>query len=132
MKGSCLCGGIKYEVRQLDSPIQHYACNTCRKAHAAAFNTAAGVKQENFRWLKNQPLLSKFESSPGKVRYFCSQCGTQLVKEKHGSSVLTLRVATLDEDPGKVPELRIWAAHEVPWLNYTAEIPIYDAWEPGR
>ena len=132
MKGSCLCGGIEYDVRELNSPIQHCSCKTCRKAHAAAFNTVAGVQQEDFRWLKGQLLLSKFESSLGVVRYFCSRCGTQLVKEKEGSSILVLRVATLDEDPGKAPEFRIWASHEVPWLNYTSEIPVYKEWEPGR
>jgi len=129
MKGSCLCGEVEYEVSELDSAIQHCSCKTCRKAHAAAFNTVAGVKQNNFHWIKGELLLSKFVSSPGKVRYFCSNCGTHLIKTKEGSSTLALRVATLDEDPGKAPELRIWVSHEVPWLNYTSEMPTYSEWE---
>ncbi|WP_396586379.1 GFA family protein [Bermanella sp. R86510] len=132
MKGSCLCGAIEYEVDGLNSAILHCSCSTCRKAHAAAFNTAASVKKSSFRWLKGESLLSKFESSPGKIRHFCSKCGSQLVKEKEGSSDLVLRVATLDDDPGKKPEFRIWASHEVPWLDYNAQIPTYDEWEPGR
>lgn len=132
MKGSCLCGGIEYAVKKLDSPIQHCSCKTCRKAHAAAFNTAAAVQQDDFRWLKGDKLLSKFQSSPGKTRYFCSKCGSHLIKKSEGNSVLVLRVATLDEDPGETPEFRIWASHEVPWLNYTSEIPTHDEWEPGR
>ncbi len=132
MKGSCLCGEIEYEVSELDSPIQHCSCKTCRKAHAAAFNTAAGVSHENFHWVKGESTLSKFESSPGKLRYFCSKCGTHLIKTKKGTSTLVLRVATLDDDPGKVPEFRIWGSHEVSWLNYTSEIPVYDEWEPER
>ena len=51
MRGSCLCGQIEYEVSRLDSPIEHCSCRYCRKAHAAAFNTAAAVKLEHFRWL---------------------------------------------------------------------------------
>lgn len=43
MKGSCLCGAIEYEVDQLDMPISHCHCRTCRKAHAAAFAPTAGV-----------------------------------------------------------------------------------------
>ena len=42
MKGSCLCGAIVYEVDQLDMPILHCHCTTCRKAHAAAFTSTAG------------------------------------------------------------------------------------------
>ncbi len=132
MKGSCLCGEVEYQISMLDSPIQHCSCKTCRKAHAAAFSTVAGVKKHNFRWLKGKDLISKFESSQGKTRFFCSKCGTHLVKEKLDSSVLVLRVATLDEDPKKIPEFRIWASHEVPWLNYTAEIPTYDEWAPSK
>lgn len=132
MKGSCLCGGIEYEVSALDSPIQHCSCKTCRKAHSAAFNTAAAVDKSKFRWLKGESLLSKFESSPGKIRYFCSKCGSHLVKEREGSDVLTLRVATLDDDPGKKPAFRIWASYEVSWLDYTSEIPNYKEWKPDR
>ena len=132
MKGSCLCGEIQYEVKELASPIQHCSCNTCRKAHSAAFNTAAGVNVEYFRWLKGEKLLSQYSSSPGKVRYFCSQCGSQLVKIKEGSETLVLRVATLDDDPGSVPKFRIWSSHEVPWLDYLSPIPRYEKWEPSK
>ena len=85
MRGSCLCGQVGYEVDALCSRIQHCSCRTCRKAHAAAFNTAAQVK---------------------------------------------LRAATLDEDPGQVPALHIWASHEVPWLQHRAQVPVYPEWEP--
>src|ERR687884_277550 len=108
MRGSCLCGKVQYEVSQLDSAIRHCSCRTCRKAHAAAFNTSAGVRQEHFRWLAGQPLLLAFESSPGKRRYFCSQCGTQVVAQRDGSEMLILRVATLDDDPGQLPTGHIW------------------------
>lgn len=115
MKGSCLCGSVVYEVDRLDSPIQHCSCRTCRKARSAAFNTAAGVLKDHFRWVEGEELLSSYESSPGKKRYFCSNCGSQLVAERQESSRLVLRVATLDEDPGVQPSFQIWKAHEVAW-----------------
>ena len=99
MKGSCLCKLIEYEIDQLDSPIQHCSCHTCRKAHSAAFNTAAAVLKKHFRWLKGQEHLKAYESSPGKERFFCSNCGSQLVAERSGNPKLVLRVATLDENP---------------------------------
>ena len=52
LKGSCLCGEISYEIDSVDMPIVHCHCQTCRKAHAAPFASTAGVKRENFRWLK--------------------------------------------------------------------------------
>ncbi|MFV8782782.1 GFA family protein [Microbulbifer sp. SA54] len=132
MKGSCLCGQIQYRVEKLDSAIQHCACKTCRKAHSAAFNTAAAVLKGNFSWECGEDKLSGFESSPGKVRYFCSNCGSQLIAEKEGSPYYVLRVATLDDDPGIKPEFGIWYSHEVPWLENSEDIPRYQEWQPGR
>jgi hypothetical protein len=131
LRGSCLCGGIGYEVQRLASRIQHCACRTCRKAHAAAFNTAARVRREDFRWLQGEPLLRAFESSPGKLRHFCGQCGTQLIATRDDWDHVVLRVATLDDDPGQQPALQIWSSHEVPWLAHGPQLPHYPEWEPG-
>ena len=132
MKGSCLCSQIQYEVDELASAIQHCSCQTCRKAHAAAFNTAAAVKPEHFRWLSGEKLLKAFESSPGKHRYFCGNCGTHLIKKTEGREIFTLRVATLDDDPRQVPKFQIWASHEVPWLHYGPDVIAYPEWELGN
>lgn len=132
MKGSCLCGAVQYEVDQLDMPISHCHCHTCRKAHAAAFASTAGVKREHFRWLRGKESLRSFESSPGKLRHFCAVCGSHLVAERPAQPHVILRVATLDEDPGLRPVFRIWRSHDVPWLNEDAEIPSYAEWQPGR
>jgi hypothetical protein len=132
MRGSCLCGQVEYEVSQLDSPIEHCSCRFCRKAHAAAFNTGAAVKEEHFRWLKGSELLKAYESPPGKRRYFCGNCGSQLIARRIGLDALILRVATLDDDPGQTPQYHIWASDEVPWLRYGPQIVAYPEWEPGH
>ncbi len=132
MKGSCLCKAVQYEVEALSSPIMHCSCTQCRKAHAAAFNTGAAVLPESFKWLKGEDLLSQYESSPGKLRKFCSVCGSQLLSTKEGAPFYVLRVATLDDDPGQVPAMRIWTSDEVSWLDYKAEIPEYAEWHPNR
>lgn len=131
MKGSCLCRTIGYEIDQLDTPIGLCHCQTCRKAHAAAFNATAGVRREHFRWLRGQERLASYESSPGKKRHFCANCGSQLVAEREGQAYLVLRVATLDDDPGVKPSYHIWTSHDVPWLDY-AEVAAYPEWQPGR
>src|SRR6266705_3197157 len=107
MKGSCLCGAIEYEIDQLDMPICHCHCGTCRKANAAVFVSTAGVMREHFRWVKGKEKLAAFESSPGKLRRFCSVCGSHLVAERPALPHVIVRVATLDEDPGSKPAMHI-------------------------
>lgn len=132
MQGSCLCGAVEYEVDQLDSPVGHCHCRTCQKAHAAPFASSAGVMREHFRWIRGQDKLSTFESSPGKLRHFCSVCGSHVVAERPGQSNVILRVATLNQDPGVRPSMRIWRSHDVSWLQDASDIPSYEEWQPGR
>jgi ADP-ribosyl-[dinitrogen reductase] hydrolase len=132
LRGGCCCGAVEYEIRQLDSPIGHCSCHTCRKSHAAAFNTSAGVKHENFRWVRGRDQLKAFESSPGKSRYFCSNCGSHLIAQRMGQDQVILRVATLDDDPEQKPAFQIWKSHAVAWLEYGSHVPAYPEWQPGR
>lgn len=131
MRGSCLCGQVVYRVGRLSSPPRHCSCNVCRKAHAAAFNTSASVARSDFEWLAGESLLRSYESSPGKRRYFCGNCGSQLIARRDGSATIALRVATLDEDPTQRPAAHIWVGSEVPWLAYGPNVPAFDGWEPS-
>lgn len=129
IKGSCLCGAIAYEVDGLDMPIAHCHCLTCQKAHAAAFASTAGVLREHFRWVRGQEKLSRFESSPGKFRFFCSACGSHLIAERPSQAHVIVRIATLDDDPQARPAEHIWTAHARPWLR-ASDIPSYPQFKP--
>jgi len=132
LKGSCLCGAIRYEVDRLDMPIGHCHCRTCRKAHASAFTTTAGVMREHFQWTQGQEGLRSYESSPGKLRLFCSGCGTHLIAERAAQPHVILRVATLDDDPGDRPTMHIWTSQDVVWLRDQEGVPRYLEWQPGH
>ncbi|TFY86443.1 GFA family protein [Pseudomonas kairouanensis] len=118
LHGSCFCKAVQYELDSLDMPISHCHCQSCRKVHAAAFASTAGVMREHFRWTQGQSLLSSYESSPGKFRHFCSRCGSHLIAERLHQPHVIVRVATLDNDPGARPTSHIWTTHGVPWLAY--------------
>ena len=129
MKGSCHCGAVSYEVKRLDS-LGHCHCVTCRKTHAAAFATTGRATRENFRWLGGEDKIADYESSPGKVRHFCSVCGCHLMAEHPGSSYVIVRAASLDDDPGLRPQRRIWRSHDAAWLFESEPIPSYPEFPP--
>lgn len=131
MKGSCLCGTIRYQIDQLDGAIGHCHCLTCQKAHSAAFASTAGVLREHFRWLEGQDALNSYESSPGKLRHFCARCGSHLVAQRIGQPHVIVRVATLDNDPGVIAQHHIWTSHDRPWLASDGQAH-YETWQPGR
>jgi hypothetical protein len=118
LRGNCLRKAVCYEVDQLDMPIGHCHCVTCRKAHPAAFASTARVMRDQFRWTAGEEKPSTYESSPGKLRGFCSVCGTQLIAERPSQPHIILPVATLDYDPGVTPAMHIWTRMNHPgWLT---------------
>lgn len=117
IKGSCLCAQVTYTIDGRLGPITHCHCRTCRKAHAAAFSSVAAVKADDFNITTGKELLKAFESSPGKQRYFCSNCGSHIYAHRRGQAHYVLRLGTLDEDPGVRPKEHIWLSEKAPWYD---------------
>jgi len=65
LRGSCLCGGVKYEISGELSGALNCHCSMCRKAHGAAFRSRASVNASDFKWVQGEELVTYFESSPG-------------------------------------------------------------------
>ena len=45
LRGSCLCGTVRYEIRGPVGRVSHCHCAMCRKAHGAAFATYGRVER---------------------------------------------------------------------------------------
>ncbi len=123
LSGGCLCGAIGYEIDGTLGPIGNCHCETCRRAHAAAFATTARVARCDFRWTRGEATLSAFESSPGKKRHFCPNCGSHLIAAWDHEDEVILRVGSLFDDPGAKPVIHIWTEQKAPWFDLTAELP---------
>jgi hypothetical protein len=96
----------------------------CRKATGAAFRTRAAVPTDAFRWLKGEELVSKYTSSPGETRTFCSVCGSTLATflRDHPEQI-GLPLGTLDDDPGVRPSAHVWVSSKAPWWEITDALP---------
>ena len=115
LRGSCLCGEVRFEI---DGPLMrssHCHCRQCQKAHGAPFRTRARVAAADFRFLAGEELVSFYESTTGTPRGLCEVCGAPvLVKfDEHSHSAQNepaavalygVALATLDDDPGVRPD----------------------------
>jgi hypothetical protein len=123
LRGSCHCDAVRYEVDALASPIGHCHCRTCQKVQGDAYATTVRVDRKDFRWVKGEDVLAHYPSTPGKLRLFCSRCGSHLVAEWSAQPAVIVRMATLDDDPGVRPVARIWTSHEQSWMTETDDLP---------
>lgn len=122
IKGSCLCRKVTYEISGEVGDIVHCHCITCRKAHGAAFSSVASVPLESFQ-LTGKNKLSSFESSPGKVRHFCANCGTQIYAIREGACHIILRLGSLDDEILSKEVSHIWVSQKANWFKINNELP---------
>ena len=122
LNGSCLCGSVQYEADCDASIIIHCHCETCRKAHSAAFSSVMPIAHKAFRWTKGEESLNSFESSPGKKRYFCTNCGSQLIAERKEAGMVLLRMGCMDTEITGPADAHIWRSDGAPWYDPDHEI----------
>jgi hypothetical protein len=141
LHGSCLCGGVKFEITgPLLRPL-HCHCSRCRKQHGAAFRSRVRVSAADFKWVQGEDLVSYYESSPGFRRGFCRVCGSPVVNRPGPTykpalanpaiaSELGVPLGILDDDPGIRAECHVFVANKAPWFEITDALPQYPDYPP--
>ena len=122
--GSCLCGGIRYEIRGPLGRVSHCHCAMCRKAHGAAFATYGRVERTDFVLVSGADEIASYQSSPGVSRTFCKRCGStlQFISDKR-PSIFSLALGTLDDNPNVEASLHIFVGSKAPWFQITDDLP---------
>jgi hypothetical protein len=72
---------------------------------------------------RGENLLRGFESSPGKQRYFCTQCGSHIVAERAGTGNILLRMGCLDTPITNRPVAHIWRSDCATWFDPKDQLP---------
>jgi hypothetical protein len=124
LTGSCLCGGVRYEVNGELSAVTNCHCSLCRKMSGSAFSSGASIPASSFCFVAGEDLLKQWESSPGYHRVFCGRCGSPLIKRKEKDpESIRLRVGTLDSDPGVTMSKHMHVSSKAPWVEIKDGLP---------
>lgn len=132
LTGSCLCGRLAYEADAEIAGIAHCHCHTCRKTHGSAFSSIAPVPKASFRWTKGDDVRRSYESSPGKFRHFCSQCGSHVAAERLERDAMLLRLGCLDTPATCERQQHIWRSDGASWYDPKAQWPELPEGLPAR
>ena len=130
IRGSCLCGNVRFKLAGSPRFINHCHCSMCRKAHGAAFGSFLHADGRGFRWVSGESHVERYDSSPGNVRAFCNVCGSKMpALEGEGAHVI-IPAGSLDDDPGVRPIVHIHTASKAPWFEISDALPQFEAFPP--
>lgn len=75
-------------------------------------------------------MVRAYESSRGRQRLFCGNCGSPLASA-HDGDVGEVVLGTLDDDPGARPAEHIFAGSKASWHQITDSLPQHPSWPEG-
>jgi hypothetical protein len=78
MRGSCLCGDVRFEVSAEPLAVRYCHCASCKKLSGGAGTANARVPSESIRIVAGEELLRSFQPDAGSSKTFCSRCGSNL------------------------------------------------------
>jgi hypothetical protein len=115
LAGGCLCGAVRYEI---DEPLQaasYCHCTRCQRRTGTAASAQARVADGSLRILAGEELVRAWQPPDGWSKCFCGACGGALWSRDAATGAMSVRLGSLDSDPGVRPSYRQFVAYAAPW-----------------
>ena len=78
LEGSCLCGGVRFEIDGEFEPRSYCHCTSCKRLSGGAATANARVRSDAVRITAGEELLRRYQPEEGSAKTFCSVCGSNL------------------------------------------------------
>jgi hypothetical protein len=132
IRGSCLCGGARFEIVGKVSAIGQCHCSLCRKASGTGSNAVLLTSTRSFRWVAGEDLAHTWQRPSGWSNSFCRVCGSPLPLLHPNGKILWIPAGILDDDPGTRIEQHIFVDSKAPWDEIAGAAPQYAEGAPAR
>jgi hypothetical protein len=132
LKGSCLCGAVRYEASAEPVFAGHCYCSDCQKESGCGHVTIAAVLDAAVKTTGKTMTFGKPGSS-GQIieRTFCSICGTTVFSRPQAMPGMTmLRAGTLDNPSQVKPAKSIYVSRAQLWDQPHSSIPAFPEMPP--
>lgn len=121
--GACLCGAVQYAVTGSLASVVLCHCTQCRRSNGGAFNVAVEVAADQVVF-RSRATISEYQSSPGKLRAFCSDCGAPIYSRRADTpELLRLRGGLIVDLPAPAGLRHIHRDDRWPWIDEIEAAP---------
>lgn len=127
LRGSCLCGSVKYEITGEPKKFYHCHCRRCRKSTGTGHASNLFVQPGSLKWIKGEELVRSFKVPEAQrfTRQFCANCGSPLARQPKDSDMVIIPAGSLDSDPPMKPQARIFWESRASWSCSGDGLPVY-------
>jgi hypothetical protein len=125
--GRCLCGQVKYIVRDNFRYSGFCHCSDCRRFSGSSSSAIAGIGVAEFTVLEGSEKVKRYVKSENTILAFCLNCGSSLYAEKPKRGMIHLRLGTLDEAPALRPQFHSYVASKAAWDTICDGLPQFEA-----
>jgi hypothetical protein len=129
LTGGCLCGRVRYEVTAPFVSASYCHCTRCQRRTGTAASPQARTEPGALRVLQGEELVREWvPPDEGWAKCFCSACGGALwSKSRDTPPVFSVRLGSVDGDPGIRPSYRQFVAFAASWEQIPDDgLPRYD------
>jgi hypothetical protein len=116
LQGSCLCGGVRFDVAEPFERLTFCHCTNCKKISGGVGTANGRAPTEAISILAGEELLRTYQPDEGTAKTFCSVCGSNLFgggwPESPSASV---RLSAIDSSFDEKPTSHIFVHSVAAW-----------------
>ena len=116
LRGSCLCGGVEFELAEAPETLRYCHCESCKKLSGSIGTVNGRVPSNAIRILAGKELLQTFQPAEGSAKTFCRTCGSNLFGGGWPDSETTsVRASALDDPVDARPSAHLFVRSVAAW-----------------
>jgi hypothetical protein len=116
LRGSCLCGGVQFELSVTPETLRYCHCESCKKLSGGAATVNGRVPSTSVQIVEGEDLLQTFEPPGGSAKTFCLACGSNLFGGGWPESeTCSVRATAIDDAFDARPSAHIFVRSVAAW-----------------
>ncbi|WP_144110210.1 GFA family protein [Paraburkholderia sp. BCC1886] len=126
LAGGCLCGAVRYSVKDEFVYALNCHCSNCRRATGSAFKPFAGIERGKLRVTQGEDSVLIVGDVDASHDVRCKLCGSLLFSVVRDGHYVHVTLGTLADAPAIRPSAHIFVGSKAPWYSITDDLPQHD------
>jgi len=118
LMGECLCGSIKFSVKDSFRAFYQCHCKQCQQLTGSAFASNILTDPDNIEWITGQRKTTNYvHPSRDFSKSFCTTCGSAVPFINKSKTSLIVPAGSLNTLPDIQPQANIFTSEKACWLK---------------